>query len=145
MIAAILAEQYVDWDAFSKAAEKFGNSAQGLIQKGIQMLAKEHGHLEKPLRDAGIIDNNTKDTSISADGARNYRKLGGKEAMEGDFNRLPGKEESSSDSKVRTKDLPNGDRAVLRNKPSEDGHWTLEIQPGDASQGNRVRVKVRYD
>lgn len=142
VIAAILADKYVDWDAFSKAAEKFGESARDVIQKGLRALSKEHDALEKPLRDSGIIDGNTKDSSKSTDGARNYEIPGGKEALERDFAKLPGREEPSPEPGIRLKRLPNGDKAVLREKP--DKPFTIELQPKDAGQGNKIRVKVRY-
>lgn len=140
IIAAILADKFVDWDAFEKAVEKFGDSVRDLIQKGLQVLSEKHDALEKPLRNAGVIDQNTKDISKSLGGARNYEKPGGKEALEKDFNKLPGKAEKSSDPKVRFKDLPNGERAILR-EDSKSGGPTLEIQP---QNGEKVRIKVRY-
>jgi hypothetical protein len=140
VIAAVLAEKYVDWDAFSKAVEKFGNSVKDLIQKGLRALSKEHDNLEKPIRDTGILDGAT----LEKGGGRRriYSKQGGQDALNRDFEKSPGRI-IPSDSDVRIKESPNGDRVVARNR-STDGAPTLEVQPKDVGKGNRIRVEVRY-
>lgn len=140
VIAAILAEKYVDWDAFAKAVEKFGDSTKDLIQKGLRALSKEHDNLEKPIRDAGILDG----AAVEKGGSRRriYSKRGGEDALNRDFERSPGKT-IPSDPDVRVKEFPNGDKVVARNR-STDGSPTLEIQPKDAGKGNKIRVEIRY-
>ena len=141
VIAGILAERYVDRDAFAKAIEKFGNSARDLIQKGLHVLSKEQDALEKPIRDTGILDGATPEKE-GGNRRRIYSKKGGEDALNRDFDRSPGKI-IPSDPGVRVKESPNGDKIVARNR-STDGAPTLEVQPRDAGKGNKIRVEVRY-
>lgn len=147
VIAVILTEQAIDWNAFSQAVERFGYSAnqviRDLIQSGLKTLSKEHDELEKPLRDLGIINKNSKDISENSWGARNYKNPGGREAAKRDFEKVPGKEQSSNDPDVRVKVLENGERVVLRIKDKRAP--TIEMQPKDAGRGSdNTRIKVKY-
>ncbi len=103
----------------------------------------KYDELEKPLRDLGIINKNSKDISENSWGARNYKNPGGREAAKRDFEKVPGKEQSSNDPDVRVKVLENGERVVLRIKDKRAP--TIEMQPKDAGRGSdNTRIKVRY-
>jgi hypothetical protein len=151
LLAAILASQVVDWDAFyqmSKLMEEMKDQAfRHLVEQGTIALNKVQDELEKPARELGVIDRKTKNTTKDKkDPTREYRKPGGEEALNKDFDKFPG-EATSPEPGVEMKTLPNGNKVVKRLKPSKDDSIpTLEFQP--QKTGNKIddrgRIKIRY-
>jgi hypothetical protein len=149
VLAAILTAKDIDWDAYFKLYELVKNSSDPQIKKeiidGTHALQEAHDELEKPLREAGIINGKTKDSSSNKKGqVRQYDKAGDDKQLEKDFTKLPGEIQTSSDG-IEYKILPNGDKAIKRPK-EDDKRPTLEIQPGGGkvNPNERIRIKVRY-
>jgi hypothetical protein len=150
LLAAVLSAKYIDWDAFLDLQDLLQDSndrdVQKEIERGREALRKEHDILEEPLKEAGIISGKDKNTSKKESGkVREYRKQGGEEQLQGDFDKIEGTS-SKADDGIETKTLPDGATIVKRPRKGEDPA-TLEVQPpkGDARYPNsKVRVKVRY-
>ena len=150
LLGAILASNEVDWDLFRQLknylADMKDARVRGLIHNGDIALQKAYDDLEKPVKEAGIIGKNkTKKTPESRNSdTREYKKPGGVEQLEKDFDKLPGESKLASDG-IPIKELPDGKTAVKR-LPREGRPPILEIQPqqtGNKSE-DRLRVKVRY-
>lgn len=148
ILAAVLAAKTIDWDSFFKLYDLLKDSSYPQVQKeldkGIHALQDAHDELEKPLREAGIINGKTKDTSTDKkNDTRQYDKSGGEKELEKDFDKLPGETQISSDG-TEYKVLPNGSKVVKR--PLEDGKPTLEVQPSKNNPKiyKGLRIKVRY-
>lgn len=98
--------------------------------------------MEKPLRDKQILDG-----LVPAEDniARQYVKPGGEAQMEEDFEKIEGgpavETINSNGDLIKTKALPNGDKAISRVKSTE-GSPTIEIQPPRGT--SKDRIKIRY-
>jgi hypothetical protein len=147
-IAGILAAKYPDWDSFGEAVEKFGQTAnqviQDLIRSGDVALSKEHEALEKPVRDFGIINEKSRNTSLGEKrGTREWTNEGGESQALKDFDRIPGTTQNTSQPGIKLKTLPSGERVVYR--PAEkETPVTIEIQPKKSPIRNPAKVKMRY-
>ena len=150
LLAAVLSAKYIDWDAFLDLQDLLQDSndrdVQKEIERGREALRKEHDILEEPLKEAGIISGKDKNTSKKESGkVREYRKQGGEEQLQSDFDKIEGTS-SKADDGIETKTLPDGATILKRPRKGEDPA-TLEVQPhkGDARYTNsKVREKVRY-
>lgn len=149
VLAAILAAKTIDWDSFFKLFDILRDSKYPQVKKeldkGIHALQEAHDELEKPLRETGIINGKTKDSSTDKkNDTRQYDKSGGEKELEKDFDKLPGEIQIASDG-TEYKSLPNGNKAVKR--PAKDKQSpTLEVQPSpsDSKTYKGLRIKVRY-
>lgn len=149
VLAAVLAAKNVDWDSFFKLYDLLKNSNYRQVKKeienGVRALQEAHDELEKPLREAGIINGKTKETSTrEKNKVREYEKLGGDKELQQDFDKLPGKTSTSGDG-TEVKIISSDSKATKRPNKG-DRPPILEIQPlKDSSRfKNNLRVKVRY-
>jgi hypothetical protein len=146
LLAAVLNAKDVDWDAFFDLQDLLQDlndrDFQKEIERGMEALRKEHDILEKPLKEAGIISEKTKDTSKNKNGrVRNYEKEGGEKQRQKDFDKIEGEYSKAKDG-TEKKVLPDGTSVVKR--PDED---TIEVQApkGDPRYPFKgTKVKVRY-
>jgi hypothetical protein len=149
LLASVLSAKYIDWEAFFDLQDLLQDSpdrdVQKEIERGMEALRKEHDILEKPLKEVGIITGKDKNTSIKeSDRVREYRKTGGKNQLEKDFDKIKGVTSKAKDG-TETKILPDGSKVIKR--PKAEKGPTLEVQ---ASKGdpryplNGTKVKVRY-
>ncbi|NOT77487.1 MAG: hypothetical protein HOP07_00630 [Bacteriovoracaceae bacterium] len=149
VLAAVLTANTINWDTFFKLLDllKYSSDTQVKeeIGKGINVLQEAHDELEKPLKEAGIITDKTKNTSTNEKTAtREYSKIGGEKEQKKDFDKLPGKMHTASDG-TEYKSLPNGNNVVKR--PATDKQApTLEVQSSqnDSKNYEKLRIKVRY-
>jgi hypothetical protein len=149
VLAAILAARNIDWDSSFKLFDILRDSKYPQVKKeieiGIRALQKAHDELEKPLKEAGIINDKTKNTSTDEKGdTREYSKTGGEKEQQKDFDKLLGEIQVALDG-TGFKYLPNGNKVVKR--PATDKQApTLEVQPSqnDSKTHERLRIKVRY-
>jgi len=150
LLAAVLSTKYIDWDAFFDLQDLLQDSndrdVQKEIERGMEALMKEHDMLEKPLKKNGIITGKDKKSSIKeSKKVREYRKPGGEEQLQIDYDKIKGLP-SKSDDGMDVKTLPDGSKIVKRPRDG-DTPPTLEVQPpkGDLRYPNsKIRVKVRY-
>ncbi|MBC7458786.1 MAG: hypothetical protein H7235_10935 [Bdellovibrionaceae bacterium] len=149
ILGAIISKVVLPADEFydvSKMLEGSKDSSiQKMIEEGTRALQEDHNSIEKPLKEAGIINGKTKDiTTNDKNRTRQYLKPGGEDALQKDFDKLPGTNSKAQDGKD-IKILPNGDTAI--NRPAvKDQLPTLEIQPsGNPNIDPKLRVKVRYE
>lgn len=150
MLATVLADKIINWDSFfllkDKLNKKSDDKIKELIKNGNLVLQKAHDQLEKPLRDYGILDKKSKNSSVAEKKkVREYTKSGGNEELIKDFEKIQGEELKSKDNKVRTKVLPKGIKVVMRPKSISSEIPTIEVQPTEESSlSYDLRVKVRY-
>jgi hypothetical protein len=150
-VAAVLASRAIDWTTFNDLYNLLKNTSESNIKKilenGLNTLRKEHDELEKPLRKNKIINRNTKETTTDSKGnVREYQKSGGDEALNKDFDSLPGEPSKAQDG-TEMKTLPNGSKAIKRpSSIDKEKVATLEIQPPSHTlkPESRLRIKVRY-
>lgn len=149
LVALSLAIRPMNWDNFLSLDELLKNvrdkNVQSEIENGWKALQEEHNELEKPLKDAGIISGKDKKHSKEKNKIREYRKPGGVNQLDIDFEKMPGKPSNSIDGK-ETKELIDGTKIIKRPTGSKNGP-TLEIQPpksDDRYPDNGIRIKVRY-
>lgn len=150
-LLAILSSQAVDWDAYIELRDLLRKQIQSdelhkVLDQGDRVLAEAHDELEKPLRDAGVIDQRlSKKERRSSGKTRQYTKPGGKSALEKDFDRILGQLEKSTDG-TEVKVLPNGSKLIKRSN-SKRGQPVLEVQPSGDTSGKlkNTRIKVRYE
>ncbi|HXH74989.1 MAG TPA: hypothetical protein VNJ08_08490 [Bacteriovoracaceae bacterium] len=148
LIALALAAYPMNWNDFFKLEELLEDvhdkNVQKEIEKGKGTLRQEHDELEKPLKETGIISGKDKKHSKEKNGTREYRKPGGIEQLNKDFDNMPGELSKAGDG-TQTKLLPDGTTVV---KGTKNKHGlTLEIQPpkNDSKYPDpKIRVKVRY-
>lgn len=146
LLAAILASQTIDWDAFFELKNIFEDSNNDQIknelEKGFEALRKEHDELEKPLKESGIISGKDKKTSTrEKNEVREYKNPGGIEQLNKDFDKLPGVHAKAKDG-IETKTLPDGTTIVKR--PDKK---TIEVQAPENDPrypDDGIKVKVRY-
>jgi hypothetical protein len=148
LLALTLAVYPMNWHDFFKLEELLKDvkdrDLQKEIEKGKKKLHKEHDELDKPLKEAGIISGKDKKHSKQKDETREYRKPGGIEQLQNDFDKMPGELSKAGDG-TDIKTLPDG--ITIVKSPGSNHGPTLEIQP---PKGNpkypdpRIRVKVRY-
>lgn len=146
LLAAILASQTIDWDAFFELKDILEDSQDAQIkqelEKGHKALRKEHDELEKPLKEAGIISGKNKKSSVKeSKKVRQYIKPGGIDQLHKDFDKLPGIPSQAKDG-LETKTLPDGTTIVKRPR-----NQTIEVQaPKNDSRypDDKIKVKVRY-
>jgi hypothetical protein len=146
-LGAILASEMIDWDAFHDLSQLLTNATDArvrqLIQEGNTALQEAHDELEKPAREAGVIDKSAKDTTEDRNNStRQYDKPGGIEALQKDFDKFP-EETRIADDGTEYKDLPKGNRIVKRLRDKNGPRPVLEIQP-QKGNGTNIRIKVRY-
>jgi hypothetical protein len=144
----------MDWDHFFELEKEYNESGEKEIQKeierGNEILRKEHDELEKPLKEAGIISGKTKNTSKKKNGeVKEYTKEGGDEQLQKDFDKLPGEPIKGKTDGVEYKKYSDGIHIVKTpKKVKEDGsvrYPTLEVQPTNHLEINSdIRIKVRY-
>jgi len=148
LIVLALAVYPMNWDDFFKLEEILkdvdNKDIQKEIEKGKKTLRKEHDELEKPLKETGIISGKTKKTSIKeSDRVREYKKTGGIEQLEKDYEKVEG-----TPSKVDGLDLKTlSDGTKILKRPQTDNGPTLEVQPGKNNPkypDEKIRIKVRY-
>jgi hypothetical protein len=152
LTAAVLSAKYINWEAFFDLQDLLEDSndrdVRKEIERGQEALRKEHDILEKPLKEAGIITGETEDTSTDESGeVREYTKEGGDEALQKDFDKLPGKPIKSKTDGVEYKEYPDGTRVVKTPKKTgpKKRNATLEVQPMSYPEINsKIRIKVRY-
>lgn len=154
LLAAVLGAKYIDWNSFFDLQDIFQDSSdrdvQKEIERGMQALSKEQDKLEKPLKEVGIISGKTENTSKKKNGeVREYTKGGGDEALQKDFDKLPGKSIKSKTDGVEYKEYSDGTRIVKTPKKYStekgDRAATLEVQPNNHSEiDSKLRIKVRY-
>jgi hypothetical protein len=150
-VAAVLASKAIDWKTFSDLYNLLKNTTDSklkkLLENGINTLLKEHDELEKPFREHKIITRKTEETTKSPKNeTREYRKSGGIESLNKDFDSLPGEISKAQDG-TEIKTLPNGSRAIKRLPSLKEGkEATLELQPPSHTlkPDSRLRIKVRY-
>jgi len=150
LLSAILAAQVIDWDSFNQLKDFLNDvqdsHIQNLIRTGNIALNKVYDDLEKPARDAGVIDKNTKKSPDNKDSdTREYIKSGGVEQLGKDFDKMSGEAQSAKDG-IPIKELSDGKKIVKRLESDGEQFPTLEIQPAKGSDrlDNRLRIKVRY-
>ena len=148
LIALTLSVYPMNWDDFFKLEELLKDvrdkNVQKEIEKGNETLRKEHDELEKPLKEAGIISGKDKKHSKEKEETREYRKPGGTEQLNKDFDKMPGELSNAGDG-TEIKSLPDGTTIVK--SPGSNNGPTLEIQPPKNNAkypDSRIRVKVRY-
>jgi len=147
LLAALLSANIIDWNSFFDLADLLQDSndpdVNKEIERGMKVLNQTHDRLEKPLKDSGVIDGNTRNTSSSNNRStrvREYTKEGGEQQLEKDFNKLPGDSSSASDG-TEIKKLHDGSTVVKRPRGPNTEVPTLETQsPSDPN----TKVKVRY-
>lgn len=150
LLAAVLGAKYIDWDAFldlqSILQDSIDRDVQKEITRGLEALRKEHDILEKPFKEAGIISGKDRKTSKrEKNEVREYRKPGGEEQLQKDFDRIKGTSSKAKDG-TETKTFSDGTTVVKRPRDG-DTPPTLEVQPpkGDLRYPDpKIRVKVRY-
>jgi hypothetical protein len=150
LLAAVLSTKYIYWDAFFDLQDLLQDSndrdVQKEIERGMEALMKEHDILEKPLKETEIITGKDKKSSIKeSKKVREYRKPGGEEQLERDYEKINGVP-SKSDDGMDVKTVPDGSKIVKRPRDGKTPP-TLEVQPSksDARYPNsKIRVKVRY-
>lgn len=146
LLAAILASQSIDWDTFFDLKDIFEDSKNVQIkkelEKGLEAVRKEHDELEKPLKEAGIISEKDKNTSTKEKNkVREYRRPGGIEQLNNDFDKLSGIHSKAKDG-TETKILPDGTTIVKR---PDDNSIEVQAPKNDPRYpGDRIKVKVRY-
>ncbi len=146
LLAAVLSAKYIDWEAFLDLQDLLKDvkdrDVQIEIERGLEALRKEHDILEEPLKEAGIISGKDKKTSTrEKNEVREYRKPGGEEQLQKDFDKIKGNSSKAKDG-TETKTLPDGRKIVKRPKES-----TIEVQApkGDPRYPVKgTKVKVRY-
>jgi hypothetical protein len=149
LVALTLAVYPMNWDDFFKLEELLEDvshkNVQNEIKKGKETLRNEHDELEKPLKEAGIISGKDKKTSIKEkNDVREYKKPGGIEQLNKDFDKMPGELAKAQDG-TETKTLPDG-TIIVKGTKNKHGP-TLEIQPSKNDPrypDPGIRVKVRY-
>lgn len=148
LIGLTLAVYPMNWDDFFKLEELLEDvhdkNIQKEIEKGKETLRKEHDELEKPLKEAGITSGKDKKHSKQKNETREYRKSGGLEQLNKDFDKMPGELSKAGDG-TEIKVLPDGTTIVK--SPSSNNGPTLEIQPPKNNSkfpDEGIRVKVRY-
>jgi hypothetical protein len=149
LLAAVLGAKYIDWEAFFDLQDILQDSSdrdvQKEIERGQEALRKEHDVLEKPFKEAGIINGKTEDTSKDKNGrVRNYTKEGGEKQLQKDFDKINGNFSKAKDG-TETKTLPDGTTIVKR--PNTKEGPTLEVQAPENDSRYRdhgIKVKVRY-
>ena len=149
VLAAILAAEAIDWDSFFRLFDILRDSKYPQVKKeienGMRALQEAHDELEKPLKEAGIINGKTRNSSTDEkNNTRQYDKTGGEKELQKDFDKLPGEVQIAADG-TQYKTLPNGNRAVKR--PASDKQApTLEVQPpqNGSEAYEKLRIKVRY-
>jgi hypothetical protein len=150
LLAAVLSAKYIDWEAFFDLQDLLQDSrdrdVQKEIERGMEALMKEHDMLEKPLKETEIITGKDKKSSIKeSKKVREYRKPGGEEQLQRDFDKIKGTSSKEKDG-TETKTLPGGTTVVKRPRDG-DTPPAIEVQPpkGDLKYPNsKIRVKVRY-
>jgi len=150
LLSGILAAQVIDWDSFNQLKNFLSDvkdfDVRNLIRNGDIALNKAYDDLEKPARDAGVIDKNTQKSKQNAGSStREYNKSGGAEQLEKDFDKIPGQVQVAQDG-IPIKELPDG-KTVVKRPEKNQTLPTLEIQPAETGvKGNdRIRIKVRYN
>lgn len=145
VMAAILAAETIDWNAFfdlaNRMAGSLDQSVKDMIKRGNEMLNKKYDEGETELRENKIISGKDipKSEQKSGKPTRQYEKTGDDKTLQEDFDKLPGDKKDLGNGK-EYKEMPSGRKAVKR--PSEKGNSpTLEIQPPMGSEGT---VKLRY-
>jgi hypothetical protein len=150
LLAAVLSAKYIDWEIFFDLQDLLQDSndrdVQKEIERGLEALRKEHDILEKPLKEAGIISGKDKKTSTrEKNEVREYKKPGGEEQLQKDFDKIKGMPSKAKDG-MDVKTLPDGTKMIKRPRDGNDLP-TLETQ---APQGDPrypikgTKVKVRY-
>lgn len=149
VLAAILSAKAIDWDSFLQILNILKDSSfpqvRREIENGMRALQEAHDELEKPLREDGIINAKTKETTKNKKNkVREYEKAGGDKELQKDFDKLPGKTSIAEDG-TEVKIISSDSKAIKR-QGEVDKPPTLEIQPLKSSSHfeNNLRVKVRY-
>ncbi|MCK6594374.1 MAG: hypothetical protein L6Q33_04175 [Bacteriovoracaceae bacterium] len=149
LVALSLAIRPLQWDDFLSLDNLLKNvrdlNVQNEFEKGWKVLQEEHNDLEKPLKEAGVISGKDKKYSNKKDKIREYRKPGGVNQLDKDFEKMPGKQSRAQDG-TETKELSDGTMIIKRPTGSKNGP-TLEIQPSKSDPrypSNGIRIKVRY-
>jgi len=149
ILAAILTATTIDWDSFfnlyNLLKDLNDQQIKDQFKRGFSALQKEHDELEKPLKEAGIINGKTKETSTRPKNkVREYEKVGGDKELQQDFDKFPGNISIASNG-IEYKTLPSGKKIVKRPKKAEKPP-TLEVQPSDndITLDPKIRIKVRY-
>jgi hypothetical protein len=148
ILALTLVVYPMNWDDFFQLEEFLEDindkDVKKEIEKGRETLRKEHDELERPLKEAGIISGKDKKHSKQKKETREYRKPGGLEQLQKDFDKMPGKLIEATDG-TEIKVLPDGTTIV---KGTKNNHGpTLELQPPKENPkypDDGIRVKVRY-
>jgi hypothetical protein len=145
LLALTLIVYPMNWDDFFKLDDLLegvnDKNVRSEIARGNEILRKEHDELEKPLKEAGVISGKDKKYSKEKNEVREYRKSGGIEKLQKDFEKIQG-DSSKLDDGLDIKILPNGTKIVKR---PEDR--TIEVQPPKKSSNypdQKIRIKVRY-
>jgi hypothetical protein len=145
LLALTLIVYPMNWDDFFKLDDLLegvnDKNVRSEIARGNEILRKEHDELEKPLKEAGVISGKDKKYSKEKNEVREYRKSGGIEKLQKDFEKIQG-DSSKFDDGLDIKILPNGTKIVKR---PEDR--TIEVQPPKKSSNypdQKIRIKVRY-
>lgn len=148
LIALALAIYPMNWEDFFKLEEVLEDvhdkKVQKEIEKGKETLRKEHDELEKPLKEEGILSGKSKKFSSEKDKVREYKKAGGVEQLNNDFEKIKGVPSKADGLDLKT--LPDGTKIIKRPTGSDHGP-TLEVQPSENNlkyPDPRIRVKVRY-
>lgn len=147
VLAAILTAKIIDWDSFFNLYDLSNGTNYPQLkkefEKGFHALSEAHDKLEKPLKDAGVINGKTKNTSDNKTGdVREYTKDSGEEQLQKDFDKIPGKISKAEDG-TEYKIQPDGSKVVKR--PPKDGKPPcLEVQSPKSDANPRLKVKVRY-
>ena len=150
LLASVLGAKYIDWEAFFDLQDLLDDSndrdVQKEIERGLETLRKEHDILEKPLKEAGIISGKDKKTSTrEKNEVREYKKPGGEEQLQKDFDKIKGMPSKAKDG-MDVKTLPDGTKIIKRPRDGNDLP-TLETQAphGDPRYPMKgTKVKVRY-
>ncbi len=148
LIALTLAVYPRNWDDFFHLEELLEDihdkTVQKEIEKGREVLRKEHDELEGSLKEAGIISGKDKKHSKEKKETREYRKPGGLEQLQKDFDKIPGKLSKAKDG-TETKVLTD-ETTIVKGTKNKHGP-TLEVLPSKDNPkypDPRIRVKVRY-
>lgn len=143
VMAAILAAQVIDWDAFfalaNKTVDLADQTVKELIKYGNAELSEVHDRIERPGKDYKVISGKDLDKQKSDKQTRQYNKKGDSKTLDEDFDKLPGEKSLTQDGK-EVKTFENGDKVIKRPKIKEKERPTLEFQP----EKGRERVKQRY-
>jgi hypothetical protein len=146
-IMGIYAAQNIDWGALGDAIDKFSRDSdvdvQEVLREAQRLMNERHDQLEKPAREAGVLDDAVETPAGNGKGAtRQYDKDGGKEAKDRDFEKFEGTAREAEPG-VWVKTLPDGTKIVSRDRSSPpNDRPTVEIQP--PKNGGRERIKIRY-